>query len=161
MLKYDLGNATEWLDIQMKKEELLNKTNKGINAYWIERITSLAKLYTGLRYLNSDIFMLGKIHPLLRIKHQSLRDSKRVPTKIKLLTGTYMLHPSRYKIHKEGTEDHSISCDCKEETLEHMFIGCEAWNYLRDPILQTIKNILTKNKRYQLVMKNQAKKKDA
>ncbi|VDH98181.1 Hypothetical predicted protein [Mytilus galloprovincialis] len=81
MLKYDVGNASEWLDIQMKRNELLNKAKKGINAYWIERITSLAKLYTGLRYLNSDIFMPRKIHPIFRIKHQSPRDSKRVPTK--------------------------------------------------------------------------------
>ncbi|CAG2254375.1 unnamed protein product [Mytilus edulis] len=145
MLKYDLGNASEWLDIQMKKDELLNKAKKGINAYWIERTTSLAKLYTGLRYLNSDIFMPGKIHPILRIKHQSPRDSKRVPTKIKLLTGTYILQPLRYKIYKEGTEDHCIACECKEETLEHLLIECEAWNYLRDPILQTIKNLLTTN----------------
>ncbi|CAG2221649.1 unnamed protein product [Mytilus edulis] len=145
MLKYDLGNASEWLDIQMKKDELLNKAKKGISAYWIERITSLAKLYTGLRYLNSDIFMPGKIHPILRIKHQSPRDSKRVPTKIKLLTGTYILQPLRYKIYKEGTEDHCIACECKEETLEHLLIECEAWNYLRDPILQTIKNLLTTN----------------
>ncbi|CAG2244707.1 unnamed protein product [Mytilus edulis] len=115
MLKYDLGNASEWLDIQMKKDELLNKAKK------------------------------GKIHPILRIKHQSPRDSKRVPTKIKLLTGTYILQPLRYKIYKEGTEDHCIACECKEETLEHLLIECEAWNYLRDPILQTIKNLLTTN----------------
>ncbi|CAC5404562.1 unnamed protein product [Mytilus coruscus] len=145
MLKYDLGNVIEWLDIQLKKEELLSKTRKGINAYWIERITSLAKLYTGRRYLNSDIFMPGKTHPILRIKHQSPRDSKRVPTKIKLLTGTYILQPLRYKIYKEGTEDHCIACDCKEETLEHLLIQCKAWNYMRDPILQTIKNLLTAN----------------
>ena len=145
MLKYDLGNASEWLDIQMKKNELLNNAKKGINAYWIERTTSLAKLYTGLRYLNSDILMPGKIYPILRIKHQSPRDSKRVPTKIKLLTGTYILQPLRYKIYKEGTEDHCIACECKEETLEHLLIECESWNYLRDPILQTIKNLLTTN----------------
>ncbi|CAG2256662.1 unnamed protein product [Mytilus edulis] len=70
---------------------------------------------------------------------------KRVPTKIKLLTGTYILQPLRYKIYKEGTEDHCIACECKEETLEHLLIECEAWNYLRDPILQTIKNLLTTN----------------
>ncbi|CAC5410733.1 unnamed protein product [Mytilus coruscus] len=98
MLKYDLGNTIDWLDIQIEKEELLSKTRKGINAYWIERITSLSKLYTGLLYLNSDIFMPWKIHPILRIKHQFQRDSKRVPTKIKLLTGTYILQPLRYKI---------------------------------------------------------------
>ncbi|CAC5398819.1 unnamed protein product [Mytilus coruscus] len=89
--------------------------------------------------------MPGNIHPILRIKHQSPRYSKRVPTKIKLLTGTYILQPLRYKIYKEGTEDHCIACDCKEETLEHLLIECEAWNYLRDPILQTIKNLLTAN----------------
>ncbi|CAG2212967.1 unnamed protein product [Mytilus edulis] len=75
----------------------------------------------------------------------NLKRQQRVPTKIKLLTGTYILQPLRYKIYKEGTKDHCIACDCKEETLEHLLIECEAWNYLRDPILQTIKNLLTTN----------------
>ncbi|CAG2201489.1 unnamed protein product [Mytilus edulis] len=144
-------NSNSWF-IQVKTIMLKydqTKANKGINAYWIERTSSLAKLYNGLRYLNSDIFVPGRyknVRPILRIKHQSPRDSKIVPTKIKLLTGTYILQPLRYKIYKEGTEDHCIACDCKEETLEHLLIyECEARNYLRDPILQTIKNLLTTN----------------
>ncbi|CAG2203494.1 unnamed protein product [Mytilus edulis] len=92
----------------------------------------------------TSIQSMKNISNHLRIKHQSSRDSKRVSTKIKLLTGTYILQPLRYKTYKEGTEDHCIACDYKE-TLEHLLIECEAWNYLRDPILQTIKNLLTTN----------------
>ena len=127
MLKYDLGNASEWLDIQMKKDELLNKAKKGINAYWIERTTSLAKLYTGLRYLNSDIFMPGKIHPILRIKHQSPLKRQQEST-YQDQTINWNLYSTTSKIYKEGTKDHCIACDCKEETLEHFLIECEAWN---------------------------------
>ncbi|CAG2246202.1 unnamed protein product [Mytilus edulis] len=85
------------------------------------------------------------IHPILRIKHQSPRDSKRVPTKIKLLTGTYILQPLRYKIYKEGTEDHCIACECKEETLEHLLIECEAWNCSARSNITNTKYLLTTN----------------
>ncbi|CAC5370683.1 unnamed protein product [Mytilus coruscus] len=113
ILKYDLGNAIEWLDIQMKKEELLMIYScLGKYIQYCESSTNLQE--TAREYLPRS-------------------------------TGTYILQPLRYKIYKEGTEDHCIACDCKEETLEHLLIECEAWNYLRDPILQTIKNLLTTN----------------
>ncbi|CAG2225018.1 unnamed protein product [Mytilus edulis] len=104
----------------------------------------LAKLYTGLDTL-TVIYSCQEKYINIANQAPISRDSKRVPTKIKLLTGTYILQPLRYKIYKEGTEDHCIACECKEETLEHLLIECEAWNYLRDPILQTIKNLLTTN----------------
>ncbi|CAG2215072.1 unnamed protein product [Mytilus edulis] len=100
-------------------------------------------ILTGILPVEAQIHLKEK-YPILRITF-NLKRQQDSTYKIKLLTGTYILQPLRYKIYKEGTEDHCIACDCKEETLEHLLIECEAWNYLRDPILQTIKNLLTTN----------------
>ena len=51
----------------------------------------MASYYPRLKYLNPADYRPGNIHPLLKIKCSSSIEISRIPPKLKMLTGTYIL----------------------------------------------------------------------
>lgn len=72
IIKFDLGDALDWLDKGIKKSIRIKQIKKGIETCWTESIKTNATLYFGLRYLNSRNFRPGKVHGLLKHKCQSV-----------------------------------------------------------------------------------------
>ena len=64
--------------------------NKHVNRHWEESIKASAILYSRLSFLNVSEFSCGKRHSLLRTLG-NIREVLRTNTKLKLVTGTYML----------------------------------------------------------------------
>ncbi|CAC5365640.1 unnamed protein product [Mytilus coruscus] len=56
----------------------------------------------------------------------------------------WYLHPKplRNKIHSESNGDVCVACDDTSETLEHLIIGCESWDYIRTSIIKIIRHML-------------------
>jgi len=126
----------------LKKEKWNKLIKERISKEWIKKITLTIPLYHGLRYLNYQDFWPGKIHPILKIKSNSTRELTRIPVKIKMLTGTYILQPLRCRIYKEENSEICLSCGEEIETLEHLVLECSAWDYIRNPTLEEIKTVL-------------------
>ena len=78
----------------------------------------------------------------LKIKSNSTRELTRIPVKIKILTGTYILQPLRCRIYKEENSEICLSCGEEIEMLEHLVLECSAWDYIRNPALEEIKTVL-------------------
>ena len=144
ILKYNLGDAREWLDDKTKKTKKNNSIKNEINKYWAEKISIDASLYNSLKYLNTNVTKLGKVHRLLRVKCQSAGDVQRIPTKLRLMTGTYILQPMRHRIFREGPETACAACGESEETATHLLLECEAWHISRQSALNQIRQLWDK-----------------
>ena len=142
LMKYNFKDCNYNLDNPMKKEKWSALVKQKIFNFWTNSIIRLVPFYSGLVYLNTTDFKHGKIHPLLRIKCRSARDVTRLPSKLKMVTGTYILQTRRAQMYKKDTESVCLLCHGGEETLQHFVLECVALGVVRDPILQEIHDLL-------------------
>ena len=98
---------------------------------------------TSLKYLDSN-YNIGRIHPILKSQSANIQDIRRIPTQLKIVTGTYILQTNRAVYSK-----HLISATCNlcrnaDETLQHfvlhMYVDttCEALQDIREPLINRI-----------------------
>jgi hypothetical protein len=62
----------------------------------------------------------------------------RLPTKLKLLTGSYILQSNRIKMFKNEANILCLLCSKDKEKIEHFILDCERLEEVRKPILQEI-----------------------
>ena len=141
MHRYDFESANYHLENPVEKEIWSKRVKQTVAKSWVIKTQSLIPLYHGLRYLNYKDFWPGKVHPLLKIKKSS-REMTRIPVKLKMLTGTYLLQHMRSKIYAKETGDLCMACEEESETLEHLILECEAYEHIKTPILEKIKHII-------------------
>ena len=158
MFKYNLGRAIDMLNNADVTKTTVNQIKRQIANHWVNEISVIANLYQGLKYLQTDNFMAGKIHSILKIKRYTNKDRFRIPIKLKLLTGTYSLQPLRYKIYKEGNQEICNAYSQEVETVEHLLIKCKAWDNIRRPVIKEIENILTNNSKIEWESLNEGTK---
>ena len=84
------------------------------------------------------------IHPLFKINCHSPVDAARLPIKLKLLTGTYILQSKRIRIYKNETDPKCLLCAKEEENIEHFILNCKSLSKVRNTILQEIMTAFTK-----------------
>jgi hypothetical protein len=142
MYKYNLGDALYWIENPMKKEQAMKVIKKEVSDYWSKYIQDMAILYQGLRYLDFNNYTPGKLHKLLTLKCKSGGDRHRIPIKLKMLTGSYILQSPRHKIFNEGTDSLCMACNSDDETLENMILHYKAWSKTREQILPAIARLL-------------------
>ena len=75
------------------------------------------KLYKNLQHIATDKYRPGKIHPLLSISCNSSRDVNRIPTKLRTLTGTYILQTNRASFKNGENSSICLLCGSNDETL--------------------------------------------
>jgi hypothetical protein len=71
-----------------------------------------------------------------------LTSSHRLPTKLKLLTGSYILQSNRIKMFKNEANILCLLCSKDKENIEHFILDCERLEEVRKPILQEIEELL-------------------
>jgi hypothetical protein len=89
-----------------------------------------------------QIWKKGKLHPILKINCKSKGDLHRLPIKLKLLTGAYILQTNRIKMYKNELNTLCLLCEKDGETIEHFILDCEQLKEVREPIMQDIDRVL-------------------
>jgi hypothetical protein len=74
----------------------------------------------------------------LKSQSANIQDIRRIPTRLKIVTGTYILQTNRAVYSK-----HLISATCNlcrnaDETLQHFVLCCEALHDIREPLINRI-----------------------
>ena len=141
-MKYDLEDPIILLENPVKKEEWKRTVNKAINFKWKTQLQETKKLYKNLQYLNVGNPYYKGIHNLLRINCKSARDVDRIPVKLKLITGTYLLQTSKAAIKKNGNDSICLICGKDDEAVEHFILQCPALSVVQDPVITEISFIL-------------------
>ena len=116
--KYDLDNP-------IKKSRWISLVKSRVNDHWCTQLTTLAQLYKGLQYLSNHNLSKCKIHPILKHRCYSSLDISRIPVKLRLVTGKYVLQTKRIKYYRNETDPTCLLCGAAEENVPHFILQCE------------------------------------
>ena len=117
-IKYNLPDPYDLLRDPPTKFHWGRIVNKHVNSHWESSIKENAVLYSSLRFLNVSGFACGKRHPLLRTLG-NIREVPRISTKLKLVTGTYILQSNRATFNQNCVDPVCLLCHQENETIEH------------------------------------------
>ena len=136
-IKYDITDPYTYLENPLPKSQWKSLITKHVHQYWKNAIEENMLLYTSLKYLDSN-YNIGRIHPLLKSQSANIQDIRRIPTRLKIVTGTYILQTNRAVY-----STHLISATCNlcrnaDETLQHFVLCCEALQDIREPLIKRI-----------------------
>jgi hypothetical protein len=140
--KYDLREASWYLDNSPKKSAWTSTVKRKNYEHWSKSITQSIQYYKSRQYLSCENLEKGKLHPILKINCKSKGDLHRLPIKLKLLTGAYILQSNRIKIYKNELNTLCLLCEKDGETIEHFILDCEQLKEVREPIIQDIDKVL-------------------
>ena len=102
----------------------------------------MTPLYSGLQYLSYGNLGNGKTHPIFKVNCHSPVDIARLPVKLKLLTGSYILQCKRIKMYKSETDPRCLLRKREAENEEHFILKCEKLSSIRNPIIEEISMLL-------------------
>ena len=108
-----------------------------IYTYWKSRLLEEAKLYKSLKFMDKHL-TFGKVHPLAKSTTYNIRDIARIPKRLKIVTGNYILQSDKSAFSKKATSPICLLCKKSEETTTHFLIVCEKLEETRTPILNKI-----------------------
>ena len=111
-----------------------------INHYWSEVMKSLASLYSSLKYLNYEAYRPGTRPPIINDPN-GVKDVPHIHTKIKMITGTYILHVNRASFNQNQISSTCLLCKKEDETTEHFLLHFQSLEKIRKPILDNILKI--------------------
>ncbi len=127
------------LSVPEEKLAWKRTVNKAVNEKWRNSIISQAELFSSLTRL-SKYFTPGKCHPAIVPYESSSRDVNRLPVKVKILTGTYILQTNRVKFNQNEVDPVCLLCRESDEDLQHFLLDCKELSEIRNPIMMDIIN---------------------
>ncbi|KAH3748291.1 hypothetical protein DPMN_182729 [Dreissena polymorpha] len=137
MWKYDLGTVADLADDTPTKGRWKKRVQNAVHSYWSIQIDSLTPLYSTLFFLRQDKYIPGKILPMLSLEYTG-RESEPLKTKIRLLTGTYMLQTKRKNFNQFDIYPTCQICCEENETAKHFVLKCSALQSVTQPIMVDI-----------------------
>ena len=135
--KYELGTLSEICAEVPSKFKWKTMIHKQVNKYWSCNIGESAKLYKTLRFMKFDSYNPGSVMPVLRVEY-SARESYRLQTKLRLLTGTYTLQTTRKNFNQFDIDTTCQLCGEESETESHFVLECSSLDIVRGTVLPSI-----------------------
>ena len=108
-LKYDILNIYNYLENPLSKNQWKKMIKTKNYAYWKSRLLEEAKLYKSLKFMNNHL-TFGKVHPLAKSTTCNLGDIARIPIRLKIVTGNYILQSDKTAFSKKSTSPICLLC---------------------------------------------------
>ena len=121
MWKYDLPEIYWLLESPYTKYQWKKLLYEQVNSYWKNYMIETSKLYKSIDFLNTEIYKPGKQHPLIYIKTVSTRDANRIPIKLKVVSGQYILQANRARFNQNQVDTICQLCGEEEEIWNTFF----------------------------------------
>ena len=134
-VKYNLPDPYSLMDCVPSKYYSKRVVQKAVNTYWVDILKQRASLYSSLEFLCIDSYWQGKKHPLIQ-NVGCVSDVPRVHTKLKLVTGFYVLQVNRACFNQNKIDATFQLCHQVDETVAHFFLDCPVLDSVRRPVLE-------------------------
>ena len=117
------------LETQPTKMRWKNQVRTKVNQYWCETIKSRAAMYSTLEHLNYEIYRPG-VRPTVIHDPNGVKDVPRIHTKLKLLTGSYVLQVNRAAFSQNQISPTCLLCleNTRQPILEDIRKAGESWD---------------------------------
>ena len=138
LMKYHLDSPFSLLESKLSKPKWRHIVAKAVNSYWVERLTYEAGLYTTLKNMNCSTMIPGRCHPLMINLSGNAHEASRIPVRLRIATGTYILQCNRASYNQFESDATCNLCGKSDETLTHFLLECETLQSCRQPIITEI-----------------------
>ena len=136
--KYSLPDAEVLLQGPFTRTKWKATVDERVHSYWKEDIQAAAKASRSLK-LCTVTYAPGKPHPALRIPLPSRREFGRIPTKLRILTGTYILQTNRAAFNQNSVDPTCRLCSKENEDVAHFLLRCPELKKVRDKFFPRIR----------------------
>ena len=133
-----MKEASTYLESPMSKSKWSSVVKSKVREYWSSHIHTMSQMYSSLQFLNSKSIYKGNIHPILKHKYYSALIIDRIPIKLRIVTGTYVLQTKRIKFYRDEFDPTCLLCGNAEETIQHFILDCQKLESERTKILMEI-----------------------
>lgn len=141
LVKYNLPSLSEIQ--QMTKDEWKSTVKQTVREYWTEKLQEEAGNRSTLERCHIPALQVGGTHIIWETVQSCRMDVIRAATKVRMLTGTYLLQSHKKKFNLDGVSSSTCPLCCLEdEDIVHMLTRCPALNTTRQQYLGDIKQSL-------------------
>lgn len=126
LLQYNLQSADNLLMDMPSKDSWKTCVSDAVNTYWNTKLVEESSSKSTLLYLNIAALSIGSIHPVWSSVNSNVRDTRRVISKARFLTGTYIVQSklSRFYLHRVDLT--CQLCHSFTEDYQHVLLECGA-----------------------------------
>ncbi|CAC5389759.1 unnamed protein product [Mytilus coruscus] len=136
--KYGIQDPyTSLFDKTITKMKWKHMINQKVNTYWTERKQQDTLMFSSLQYL-SGMYRIGKCHPTATTCSANIRDISRIPVRLKILTGSYILQTKRAVFNNTNPDPTCMLCGKSDETLSHFLLVCTELDNIRMTLTREI-----------------------
>ncbi|CAG2193856.1 unnamed protein product [Mytilus edulis] len=143
--KIDLENLPSIyniLDEPPSKLKWKNLIRKAIDTYWVDHVVTMSVYYKSISYISTANYNTGHLHNALASIQTSAKYIQRLPIKLRLLTGTYILQCNRAAFNQIDIDLTCLLCEEDSETLYHFIHSCPALASARNHHMLELSHIL-------------------
>ncbi|VDI77857.1 Hypothetical predicted protein [Mytilus galloprovincialis] len=95
-----------------------------------------------LKLLSKRNLNIGQTHNVWDTISSSVKDVRKAATKVRMLTGTYMLQTLKAKFNQAEIDPTCPICNIEAEDLQHLLTSCPAYRHIRKSHFQQIKEYI-------------------
>ncbi len=141
--KYHLPSIYTLMDCIKSMDAWKTTLKKSINGY-VTSIWQQDVQKGSLKFLNTGSLSIGKVHHCWSTVPHTVREVKRAITKVRLLSGTYILQTNRAKFNQYEVTDTCMLCGDGAEDRVHFLAVCSKLSLTRKGYTDTLTSILCK-----------------
>ena len=117
-------------------------SRQAINGFWTERLVEEAQSKTSLANCDLPSMEVGVTHTVWEAAANNVHDIRRSITKVRMMTGVYMLQSTKAKFNQYSVEKTCPLCRLESEDLTHMLLRCPALAVIRKSSLAPIRDLV-------------------
>ena len=117
-------------------------TRQSINSFWTRCLVEEAQTKSSLINCDLSSMSVGVTHIVWESAANNLHDIRRSITKVRMMTGVYMLQSTRARFNQYSVEKTCPLCRLDSEDLTHMLLRCPALSDVRKVSLAQIRDLV-------------------
>lgn len=121
----DLPDFLQLLECKITKPKWKKLVRAKKEAYWTKKLQDDAVKQYSLKYLCKEKLAIGRTHNVWDTVKNSVSDVRSAATKVRILTGTYMVQILKSKFNAADIDPRCPLCLIEDETIEHMLTTCD------------------------------------
>ena len=101
-------------------------TRQAVSCYWTQSLMREAQTKSTLENCNLSSMAVGSTHIVWEAASNNVHDVKRSISKVRMMTGVYMLQTTKARFNQYKVEPTCPLCRLEPEDLGHMLLRCPA-----------------------------------
>ena len=140
--KYNLQDINILIQNVPTKDQWTITVSKAISAFWTDVLLQDCLTKSTLRFCNINILKLCQIHPVWITVDNNVHDARRAITKVRLLTGTYIVQSKISKFNQNEVDTRCQLCFSDIEDYPHMLLQFGALLSYRREYIENLIDII-------------------